>query len=193
MLPYDRMATDEILKAVVKLVATRGPEETSVRNVAREAGVSVGAVQHHFRTKEDLLSAAMGEMDRLFREYMQQLLSQITDPKKQLEVFLQSIAAADDEAREGAVIWTVFAARAAVNDRLMVEHSKNWRQAEQAIFDLLQVAYPNSGFSADDAALLLAIADGIAVARAAETPKRITAKRAKKLIDQAIQQVVTSR
>lgn len=190
MVPYGRMGSDVILDAVVKLVATREPEETSVRNVARDAGVSVGAVQYHYRTKDELLSAAMGEMDRRFREHMQQILSQITDPKQRLRAFLYSIAAAHDDAREGAVIWTVFAARASVNKRLQQEHSDNWQQAEAAILDLLQAAFPERSCHADDAAMLLAVTDGIAVARAAETPQRMTAKRAETLIDKALANIM---
>lgn len=190
MVPYVRMGSDAILDAVVKLVGTRGPEETSVRNVAKEAGVSVGAVQHHYRSKDDLLFAAMEEMNRRFQHEMQQALSQISDPKQQLRYFLYSIAAGYDDAREGAVIWTVFAARAAVNERLREQHSNSWQLVETATLELLQKAYPGRGFDADDAALLLAVTDGIAVARAAENPQRMTAHRAGQLIDKALARLI---
>lgn len=190
MVPYVRMASDAILDAVVKLVGTRGPEETSVRNVAREAGVSVGAVQHHYRSKDDLLFAAMEEMNRRFHNEMQQALSQISDPKQQLRYFLYSIAAINDAAREGAVIWTVFAARAAVNQRLREQHSNSWQLVETATLELLQKAYPGRDFDADDAALLLAVTDGIAVARAAENPQRMTAHRAGQLIDKTLARLI---
>ena len=135
MVPCVRMGSDAILDAVVKLVGTRGPEETSVRNVAKEAGVSVGAVQHHYRSKDDLLFAAMEEMNRRFQHEMQQALSQITDPKQQLRYFLYSIAAVHDAVREGVVIWTVFAARASVNERLREQHSRNWQLVETATLE----------------------------------------------------------
>lgn len=50
-------STERIFDAVTALPTTRGPETMSVRNVASEAGVSIGALQHHLRTKEDLLLA----------------------------------------------------------------------------------------------------------------------------------------
>ena len=53
--------------------------------------------------------------------------------------------------------------------------------------DALSAAYPDSGIDSDDAAGLLALCDGIAVARAAEGPQRIDSGRAQRLVEQAIQ------
>ncbi|GAB2664937.1 TetR/AcrR family transcriptional regulator [Nocardia goodfellowii] len=47
-----------ILEAVFTIVDTEGVEGVSIRNVAQQAGVSIGRVQHYFPTKEDLLAAA---------------------------------------------------------------------------------------------------------------------------------------
>ncbi|MEV0251852.1 TetR family transcriptional regulator C-terminal domain-containing protein [Nocardia sp. NPDC050712] len=40
------------------IVDTEGVEGMSIRNVAQQAGVSLGRVQHYFPTKDDLLAAA---------------------------------------------------------------------------------------------------------------------------------------
>jgi AcrR family transcriptional regulator len=48
-----------IAEAVLDLVAQHGLEEVSIRHVAARAGVSVGMVQHHFRTKDDLMRFAL--------------------------------------------------------------------------------------------------------------------------------------
>ncbi|AFU00632.1 TetR/AcrR family transcriptional regulator [Nocardia brasiliensis] len=47
-----------ILEAVFAIVDTDGVEGMSIRNVAQQAGVSIGRVQHYFPAKEDLLAAA---------------------------------------------------------------------------------------------------------------------------------------
>ncbi|MFI9408062.1 TetR/AcrR family transcriptional regulator [Nocardia sp. NPDC052316] len=47
-----------ILEAVFTIVDTEGVERMSIRNVAQQAGVSIGRVQHYFPTKEDLFAAA---------------------------------------------------------------------------------------------------------------------------------------
>ena len=75
-----------------------------------------------------------------------------------------------------------------MNQRLRQQHSDNWKAAEKALLDLMREAYPDREVTPDDAALLLAVADGIAVARAAENPERIPEMRAVKLIDNALRQ-----
>jgi AcrR family transcriptional regulator len=48
--------------AVVAIIAESGFEALSVRTVAARAGMSIGAVQHHFPTKSQMLAAAMREV-----------------------------------------------------------------------------------------------------------------------------------
>lgn len=50
----DMTARARIREAALTLIAERGLAATSVRDVARAAGVSPGLVQHHFHTKEGL-------------------------------------------------------------------------------------------------------------------------------------------
>ena len=48
----------QILRAAARVIGERGIEGARLADVAREAGLSVGAVQHYFGTRERLLSAA---------------------------------------------------------------------------------------------------------------------------------------
>lgn len=50
-----RERTDGILAAAARLFVEKGYDRATLREVAREAGASTGAVYAHFRTKEDLL------------------------------------------------------------------------------------------------------------------------------------------
>lgn len=49
----------QIADAVCSLVSTRGLEAVSLRDVAAEAGISMGRVQHYFRTKDEMLLFAL--------------------------------------------------------------------------------------------------------------------------------------
>ena len=44
---------------MTSVLVAEGFEGVSVRKVAARAGVSIGAVQHHFPTKDAMLAAAM--------------------------------------------------------------------------------------------------------------------------------------
>jgi AcrR family transcriptional regulator len=46
------------------IVAERGLDDVSVREVASAAGVSIGTVQHYFRTKDDMLFTAFQDVVR---------------------------------------------------------------------------------------------------------------------------------
>jgi AcrR family transcriptional regulator len=56
----DITAYARIRDAALKLYAERGAAATSVRAIAKAAGVSPGLVQHHFRTKADLQASLEG-------------------------------------------------------------------------------------------------------------------------------------
>ncbi len=49
-----------VLEATIELLVERGYAGTSTRLAAEKAGVSLGALQHHFRTKAELTVEAMG-------------------------------------------------------------------------------------------------------------------------------------
>lgn len=57
-----RVTRQRILEAAVESLATRGWEASSVTVIATDAGVSRGALQHHFRTREDLFLASLEHM-----------------------------------------------------------------------------------------------------------------------------------
>jgi AcrR family transcriptional regulator len=174
---------DVILDAVVAVLSTRGSDALSIRNVATEAGVSVGAVQHSFPTKDALIVGAMTAVNDRFRARLRALLEAEESPEAQLRVFCAEVSCVADAGLADAVVWTSFAARASTDDGIRTIHAADWARTEEVLLRLLVAAYPDSGVTADDAALVLAVTDGIAVARAAEQSDRMTTERALRVID----------
>ena len=60
-----RLTRLRILEATVDSLMTHGWEGTTVSQVAADANISRGALQHHFRTREDLTLAALDHMFEL--------------------------------------------------------------------------------------------------------------------------------
>jgi AcrR family transcriptional regulator len=52
----------ELLETAMRMIAARGFNATSIRGLAREAGVTHGTVQHHFPTKQALWEALVDEV-----------------------------------------------------------------------------------------------------------------------------------
>jgi TetR/AcrR family fatty acid metabolism transcriptional regulator len=55
----------EILAAASRVFAERGYHRSTVRQVAREAGIADGTIYLYFRSKQDVLLALLGELGRL--------------------------------------------------------------------------------------------------------------------------------
>ncbi|MEG0296233.1 MAG: TetR/AcrR family transcriptional regulator [Clostridium sp.] len=50
---------DRILESAKQLISEKGIAQTSVREIAKVAGVTTGAIYHHYKNKEELLYAVM--------------------------------------------------------------------------------------------------------------------------------------
>ncbi|MFV0252118.1 MAG: TetR/AcrR family transcriptional regulator [Beutenbergiaceae bacterium] len=176
-------ASPRILQAAIEVVAARGLEGTSVRSVAMSAGVSIGAVQHHFKTKEELLAAAMQAVGDDFERHLSERLAAAASPISALREVLYALACTDDDASPAAV-WIAFAARAAVDPQIRQVHSSQWAQVEALVRQLVLAVQPGDRDVDLVAGGLLAMVDGIAVARVAENG-RMSAERARALVEAA--------
>ena len=65
---------------MLRLAATEGLESVSLRHVAAEAGISMGRVQHYFRTKADMLAYAYEHQSRLHEQRVVERLRAATQP-----------------------------------------------------------------------------------------------------------------
>jgi len=71
--PGESSVEERILDATMQIVGERGLEAVTHRSVAKAASVSLGAISHHFRSRQALLEAALtraavhevGRLDRL--------------------------------------------------------------------------------------------------------------------------------
>jgi AcrR family transcriptional regulator len=55
---------DQLLDAVVEVMATGGPGAVTTKRIASEAGCSEGSIYNHFADKQDLVACAVGERFR---------------------------------------------------------------------------------------------------------------------------------
>src|SRR6185437_5984298 len=80
----------EVARAAVHSIARSGLDGTALRAVADEGGWSVGVVQHYFRTKTELLVAAVEYLAE--RSYiLAQSLDKTEDSLQQLSDFIYAI------------------------------------------------------------------------------------------------------
>jgi AcrR family transcriptional regulator len=61
-----------LIRAAVKLLQTVGFAGTTTALIAKHAGVTTGALHHHFATKDDLMLGVLGEMSERVRSRLDQ-------------------------------------------------------------------------------------------------------------------------
>ena len=105
-----------VAQAVFRLAGARGADAISMRDVAAEAGVSLGMVQHYFRSKDEVLLFALGHMRDRVAGRLQARLGDLADPgpREIIRAVLTELLPASQDSRAEAVISVAFYSRAAV-------------------------------------------------------------------------------
>lgn len=87
--------------AAAKVLHEQGVERTTLADIAREADVPVGNVYYYFKTKDELVRAALAEHSAHLDE-LAALLDELTDPRERLKALIEGwIAQRDTAARYG--------------------------------------------------------------------------------------------
>lgn len=71
----------QLIEAAYKVLAEKGYENSSVKDIAREAGVSPGLVHYHFANKEDLLVSVVKEAANEYCQQMRHLRETVAEDK----------------------------------------------------------------------------------------------------------------
>ncbi|MFF2806108.1 TetR/AcrR family transcriptional regulator [Streptomyces sp. NPDC058000] len=112
-----------IAEAVCALADSSGLEGVTLRDVATRAGVSMGAVQRCFRTKQEMLVFALDHIgERVTERVTEQAHARTATAAgatgSALEHVLGEVALVDEAHRTEARVWLAFVAQAAVTPEL---------------------------------------------------------------------------
>ncbi|MDT0267277.1 TetR family transcriptional regulator C-terminal domain-containing protein [Streptomyces sp. DSM 44915] len=147
--------------ALMRLAAARGLEGVSLRQVAAEAGVSTGMVQHYFRTKDEMMTFALAMvMDRVRERSGAELTS--TAPRELVRGLLCQVLPLDETRRLENHVVLAFLAYAAVKPSIAAGLREAAAQTRTFLAEQLRAAGPPAGVDPDRAAAgLLALVDGL--------------------------------
>lgn len=153
-----------IAEAVWVIAATRGLEAASLRDVAAQAEVSMGMVQHYFGSKEQMLLYACRHLVERAEEGQRELEASSPEPGSPRSVIrsiaLQSLPL-DEPQRLGASVWYAFLARSVVDGELAAVIRGAWAGTHAAVAHQLRAALGDD-VDADEAAdELVALIDGL--------------------------------
>ncbi len=77
----------QLTAAAYKVVAQKGYNDFTIKDIAEEAGLSTGLVHYYFKNKEDLLFKLLKEMNANLRDNLKKALTELTEPKDRLMAF----------------------------------------------------------------------------------------------------------
>jgi AcrR family transcriptional regulator len=180
-----------IADAAVTVVARRGLDELSVRSVALEAGVAPGTVQHHYRSRADLLRAAL---DRVVERQFRRVAA--GGPHRTalaaLRAGLRQLLPLDAGRRDESIVWLAFTAAAASDAAVADRHREVVALMRRTTADTIRQAQRAGEvpvvINAETAAVLVVAAtDGLVVHGLSATGRRPSLAR---LCDEAVDRLL---
>jgi AcrR family transcriptional regulator len=102
----------QIAEASWRVILEMGMEGATVRNIAKEAGLSLGALRHYFSTQEELLDYAMNLVIERATERINKIIILELPPKEKILKIMLELVPTDAESMSEMEVWFVFTAQA---------------------------------------------------------------------------------
>jgi AcrR family transcriptional regulator len=104
---------EQLIAAAARVIARSGYDAATVRDVAREAGVSTGVIAYYFEGKDDLFAHVLRSASRAFRTRLESARDAAETPRGRLLALAEAATPSDEEAVRAHALWIDFWARAA--------------------------------------------------------------------------------
>lgn len=143
----------EVLEAAIRCLARAGYDAVRLRDIAKEAGVSIGLLQHHFESREELLEHAFRQASSDLLETWQLVIGAHQEPWDRIVALFEQHSAREDP-KTHCTTWTEFAAASARHPHLRAGFAQVYRTWQR----LLESAV-REGIDAGDFQPLLPVED----------------------------------
>lgn len=164
---HEHARREQILAAAIACFARQGYHATSMEDIVRESGLSVGALYTYFPSKEELFLALCDQRARQSLEHVQAIFAEPGSleekTRRALDYFFREL---DDDLVPYARVSMEFWSQAAKSERVHRRHAEHWERMHRFYAELLATAQRSGAIepSVDvDAAaeLLIALSQGI--------------------------------
>ena len=158
----------KILDSTEELIAEHGYDSVRLIDIADRAGVSVGSLQHRYRTREGLLRAAIERITTRDTFALLHPIEEIADPFARVVALVEHSLTNIDPRQPGWLLWLELTIVAARNDEVrevVGENDAIWRRAfHDAYEDALSQGTIRSRLDAEElASVTVALIDGFVV------------------------------
>lgn len=176
-----------VADAAIRLIKKGGLEHATVRNIAVEAGLSVGSMRHYFSTQVDLFTFCMN----IFIGRVQERVGNMqlgNDPFTGLQAILMEFLPFDEDRKMEMEVWLSFTAKTLVHPGLQAVSEQMYEGIRGVVKFVLEqlVAYklakPNLNLNLETYKLS-ALMDGLAVHLITQ-PEHVTHSMAEQIINE---------
>ncbi len=161
----------DVVQAVLRIIAVDGLERASLREVADEAGLAVGSVRHYFQGSEELLAFSFGTVVDRVVSRLEGLLPPVRDaaagsPEQRGAVLtlLGGVLPLDEETAMDACAWLAFKNAARIRPFLAAEADRSHREVAAIVGGVVASLLPDDEPQENlvvEAERLLATLDGL--------------------------------
>jgi len=159
----------QIAEAVWAVIALRGLEAVSLREVASQAGVSMGMVQHYFRSKDAMLLFACEHIVERADEMAAAMTAGSDDPASPRTIIRNVLTLGvplREEERLATGVWFAFVTRAVIDEELAALIRRSWSGTHDLMVGQLHRAQERGEVAVDvdverAAIALVALIDGL--------------------------------
>lgn len=186
-----------IAEATRRLIRQGGLRKATVRNIAREAGMSAGALRHCFPNQEDLIQYAMNLIvHQVTTRINEQIAVLETEPFTQdtaAAIFYQ-LAALDEEQKIEMEVWLSFCVEALYKPELKPLNDKMYDSIHSVVYQVL-AAMEEGGMVRSgtdlhyEADIFHSLIDGLALHRIIR-PEKLSEARMKAILKKRLRELI---
>lgn len=176
---------ERVVEAAFRVIARDGLSGTSMRAVAKEAGCTIGLINHWFASRDDLIEATF---ERAMENELERSAGTTASHSALIEAASQFLPV-DPERRDAAKVWIAFYAMVLCGPDQVEKRTARCRAVRKAMVDGLRGSYPVPACH-DIVDRLLVLVDGIAI-NALLDPKRWTRSRQRAVLREGMEDALS--
>jgi AcrR family transcriptional regulator len=168
---------EQIAEATWRVILKKGMEGATVRNIANEAGLSLGSLRHYFSTQDELLVFAMKLVEERATDRINAIVTQDLPIKEKVLKILLELVPTTNETMAEMEVWFAFTFHTRHrNDISNTPGDKMYAGIKSTVHYLHETGFLKGNLDPDiEAEKLYALIDGLALHAMLE-PERITPK-----------------
>jgi AcrR family transcriptional regulator len=145
---------NQLTTATYRVVSKKGYYNFTIRDIAREAGLSTGLVHYYFKSKEDLLFTLLKVMNDNLRLVLNRELARSSDPGEKLLIFINQAFSLVEREKNYFYVLIDFWTRINHNERIRKANVKLYKSYRDEISKILEEGIQKGLFERADAAYL---------------------------------------